>query len=184
MAVMVSVILMSGCSAARPSAHGLDASPTVKPSPSSSTRCTARGQRAVDVYSAMLESQSRDLPTSDTAYVVDSAVLGLPAASRQGPKFTADVAQCIGLGLGRFGHVALVTSDNDVRIPVRKSSGPIGIVVKGFVVTFGQVPANRGRTQVSINTGGGFGFRGGEYCVSPAHEVKVVVVSCGSAWIS
>ena len=184
MAVMISVILMSGCSATRPSAHGLDATATIQPTPGASARCTARGQRAVDVYSAMLESQARDLRTSDTAYVVDSAVVGLPAASRPGPKFPADVAQCIGLGLGRFAHVALVASDNDARIPVRKSSGPIGIVNDGFVVTFGQVPANRGRTQVSINTGGGFGFRGGEYCVSQAQGVKVVVVSCGSSWIS
>ena len=184
MAVMISVILMSGCSAARPSARGLDATSAIKPSPSTSARCTARGQRAVDVYSAMLESQSRDLRTSDTAYVVDSAVVGLPAASGQGPKFTVDVAQCIGLGLGRFGHVVLVTSNNDARIPVRTSSGPIGIVKDGYVVTFGQVPANRGRTQVSINTGGGFGFRGGEYCVSQAQGVKVVVVACGSSWIS
>ena len=138
----------------------------------------------MDVYSAMLTVEARELPKTYTAYVVDSAVIGLPAASRPGPKFTADVAQCIGRGLGRFGRVALVTSNSDPRIPLRKSGGPIGIVKGGFVVVFGSVPTRSGRTQVSVNTGGGFGFHGGEFCVSQPPGSAVQVVSCGSSWIS
>jgi hypothetical protein len=178
------LILIAGCTAARTDGHGASAAPAIQPSPSASARCTARGQRAVAIYSTMLESQAPALRSEATAYVVASSVDGQPDASRPGPKFTSDVARCIALGLGRFAHIALVASNSDPLIPLNKSVGPIGVVQNGFVVVFGSVPAQDGRTQVTINTGGGYGFRGGEYCVSQQRSAPVVVIACGSSWIS
>lgn len=180
----VSMALASACTNSRAPASAPGPTTPAKASPASQAACTVRGQHAADVYSAMLTAEARELPTTDIAYVVDSAVIGLPAASHPGPKFTADVAQCIARGLGRFGHVALVMSNSDPRIPLRKSGGPIGIVKGGFVVVFGSVPSRVGRTQVSVNTGGGFGFRGGEFCVSQPKGSAAQVVPCGSSWIS
>ncbi len=182
--LLLSLTLLSGCTGSSPSAQRPHPIPPISASPAASVPCTPRGQHAVDVYSAMLAVEAHEQPTTDTAYVLDSVFVGPPDSSRPGAKFTADVDQCIARGLGKFHHVVIVPSADDPRIPLQKSAGPIAVVKSGFVVTFGSVPAHDGRTQVTINTGGGFGFQGGEFCVTQPSGRHVAVVACGSSFIS
>ena len=184
MCMLISLAILPGCTGSGPGAQRPHPVPPISASPAASEPCTSRGQHAVDVYSAMLAVEAHGQPTSDTAYVLDSVFVGPPDASRPGPKFTADVAQCIARGLGKFQHVVIVPSADDPRIPRQKSGGPIPFVKSGFIVTFGSVPDHDGRTQATVNTGGGFGFQGGEFYVNQRPGRHVAVVACGSSFIS
>lgn len=90
---------------------------------------------------------------------------------------------CVAGGLAGY-RVVVVASATDPRIPRRRERGAaIPVIKAGFVVGFGPVPAAAGRTEIGIDTGGGFGARGGEYCVG-SRANRVLVTACGTQWIS
>jgi hypothetical protein len=138
----------------------------------------------VSVYSALLAPYHEQLIHAATAYVVDVVTDGPPAAPRQGPAFPADVADCLARGLQGFPRVALVSSRLDPRIPLVSSGGPIPRIKDGFTAVFGPVPPDGGETQVSIDTGGGFGGRGGVYCITSTSDANAKATPCGPQWIS
>ena len=95
-----------------------------------------------------------------------------------------DVAACITRGLAGFRHVVVVSSATDPRIRTRPlHGGAIPVIDHGFVVAFGPVPTAAGRTEIGVDTGGGFGARGGEFCVR-GETSQPLVSACGAQWIS
>lgn len=180
---VLACVLASGCTArsGSPSSRG-----SMRPTQSStgSPVCTDAGQRAVTVFGLMLEAVARDLSSQQTAYVVTRTELGAPDSARRGALLTGDVEACVARGLGRFTHVQLVTSAQDPNIPHKAGSGAIPNVDGGFVVRFGPVPASNGLTQASVDTGGGFGLRGGQFCVRQIAPSTPSVQPCGQSWVS
>lgn len=147
--------------------------------------CSAAGQRTAEVYAALLTQYRAEMPRSSVIYIVRAPVAGFGADAQPGPtQLPADVTRCLAKGLAGFSHVVLVRSRSDRLIPTTTSHGPIPAIKNGAIATFGPVPPAAGRTQVSIDAGGGLGFRGGEYCVSDGHGPSLRVTACGSQWIS
>jgi hypothetical protein len=132
----------------------------------------------------VLTAVASEEPSASVVYVVRTTAIGPPGEDHAGAALSADVISCLARGLGRFSRVTVVSSRQSADIPHRKGSGPIPLVEGGFIAEFGPAPAGDGRTQVSIDTGGGLGLKGGEYCVSESPTRTVSVHACGAAWIS
>lgn len=180
--LLATVTLVSACTSTQ---HRQSAEPrsSVSALPPAA-QCTERAQRAREVYGQLLTAVASAEPSSSVVYVVRTTSSGPPGTAHAGPALTADVISCLARGLGRFTRVTVVASRRSADIPHRKGSGPIPLVEGGFIAEFGPAPAGDGKTQVSIDTGGGFGLNGGEYCVSESPTRTVSVRACGAAWIS
>lgn len=179
--LLLAISLSSACTA---DSHPQAATPSPAPSVQAPAACTARAQRTTAIYSQALTRVAADQPDASVVYVVRTTASGPPGAAHAGPLLPDDVVSCLTHGLGRFTHVSVVSSRQSGSIPHLNGNGSIPLVDGGFVAEFGPAPAADGKTQVSIDTGGGYGLRGGEYCITRTSQPTPAVQPCGASWIS
>ena len=180
--LLLAITLASACASNTSHPQTAKSSP-IGSAPAPGT-CSATAQLTREVYGQVLAAVAPAQPSTSAVYVLRTTAIGPPGEAHAGQALPADVISCLARGLGRFARVTIVTSRQSADIPHLKGSGPIPLVEGGFIAEFGPAPTGDGKTQVSVDTGGGFGLTGGEYCISESQTRTVSVRACGAAWIS